>query len=229
MTSPGGRGLTIGAVVARLREDYPDVSISKIRFLDAQGLVSPQRRESGYREYTEQDIDRLRFVLTAQRERFWPLKVIREALDAFDRGLTSDLGVQPTGRPVPPPAQQEGDLPSAEELSRPAAPLRLTRAELASGAGLTSAAVDELETFHLVRADADGHFSADDLAVARAAAQLGEYGVSGRHLRPFRLAADREIGLVEQLGGASAERRAEVLRRALALHLALVRGGLRPS
>lgn len=226
MTTPGGRGLTIGSVLTLLREDFPDLSVSKVRFLDAQGLVSPERRESGYREYTERDIERLRFVLSAQRDKFWPLKVIREALDAFDRGLAPDVSAD--GRPQVPTPAADADLPTAEELRPPrTTPLRLTREELASGSGLSGAEVGELETFHLVRPAQDGHFDEFDLSVAHAAKALSRYGVQGRHLRPFRLAADREIGLVEQAGGAGDEQRAEVLAHCLALHVALVRSGLR--
>ncbi|WP_392426020.1 MerR family transcriptional regulator [Barrientosiimonas humi] len=224
-TSPGGRGLTIGAVLEQLREEFPDLTVSKVRFLDAQGLVSPQRRESGYREYTPRDIERLRFVLAAQRDRFWPLKVIREALDAFDRGLAPDIA--PEGRPAPPPvAESDRPVPAATELAEETPELRLTRAELAEHSGLTGTAVAELETFHLVRPGESGHFSAADLEVARSAKALEAYGLGGRHLRAFRLAADREVGLVEQAAGSSPERRAEVLAACLALHVALVKGGL---
>ena len=83
--------MTIGAVLARLQPDFPDVSISKIRFLETEGLITPSRTGSGYRTFSEQDVERLHYILSAQRDRFWPLKVIRDALDALDRGL------QPTG------------------------------------------------------------------------------------------------------------------------------------
>ena len=96
--------MTIGAVLAALKPDFPDVSISKLRFLEAEGLVTPARTGSGsYRSYTTEDLDRLRYVLTAQRDHFWPLKVIREALDALDRGLTPDSDSGPgQGRPRAP-------------------------------------------------------------------------------------------------------------------------------
>lgn len=223
-TTPRGRGRTIGAVLDLLREDFPDLTVSKVRFLDTQGLVSPQRRESGYREYTDHDIERLRFVLAAQRDRFWPLKVIREALDKFDRGLAPDIS--PQGRPAPPAAEDDESTPSAGDLSERAPDIRLTRAELGEGADLSADAVRELETFHLVRPDAHGHFTGADLAVARQARALAAFGLTGRHLRAFRLAADRESGLVEQAAGSSPERRAEVAAACLALHVALVKADL---
>ena len=94
--------MTIGAVLESLKADFPDLTISKIRFLEAEGLVTPERTASGYRTYSEQDVERLRYVLTAQRDRFWPLKVIREALDALDRGLTPAGATPETVRPQPP-------------------------------------------------------------------------------------------------------------------------------
>lgn len=223
-TTAGGRGRTIGAVLELLREDFPDLTVSKVRFLDTQGLVSPQRRESGYREYTDHDIERLRFVLAAQRDRFWPLKVIRDALDKFDRGLAPDIS--PQGRPAPPAPEDDDAVPSADELGEAVPDVRLTRAELAEGAGLTAETVTELETFHLVRPGGDGHYSSADLAIARNAKALAAYGLSGRHLRAFRLAADREAGLVEQSAGNSPARRAEIAAACLALHVSLVKADL---
>ena len=219
-----------------LRADFPDVSISKIRFLEAEGLVTPQRTPSGYRTFSAHDIERLRYILTAQRDRFWPLKVIREALDALDRGLTppTDEPGARQGRPRPPAPSVDPDLPTAAELARPA-PLRLTAAELREAAELDSTTFEALQTFGLLRPGADGHFDAAALAVARAAGALAGYGVEPRHLRPFRTAADREIGLVQQIvspsrAGSGARRApdptAEVLRQCIALHTALVRAGL---
>lgn len=225
-------GLTISTVLEQLREEFPDLSISKVRFLDAQGLVSPQRSESGYRRYTEGDVDRLRFVLRAQRDRFWPLKVIREALDAYDRGLTPQDEAYTSAVPSVPQPEADPDVPDVEALAGEAADdardaLSLTRAELARGAGADDALIQELETFGLVRAGADGHFGADALAVATAASALAEFGVQGRHLRPFRLAADREVGLVQQVPLRDESQRAVIAQRCLALHVALVKAALR--
>ena len=219
-----------------LRADFPDVSISKIRFLEAEGLVTPQRTPSGYRTFSTRDIERLRYILTAQRDRFWPLKVIREALDALDRGLTppTDEPDARQGRPRPPAPSVDPDLPTAAELAQPA-PLRLTAAELREAAELDSTTFEALQTFGLLRPGTDGHFDAAALDVARAAGALAGYGVEPRHLRPFRTAADREIGLVQQIvspsrAGSGARRApdptAEVLRQCIALHTALVRAGL---
>lgn len=218
-------GLTIGAVLNQLREEFPDLTVSKVRFLDAQELVSPQRSESGYRRYSEDDVERLRFVLRAQRDRFWPLKVIREALDAYDRGLVMDDGEISALPTIPQPGSDE-DVPSAQALLDGPV-LELTREELQRGSGASGSLITDLETFGLIKADAGGHFDGDDLSVAKAAAVLSEFGVQPRHLRPFRLAADREIGLIEQVPARNDEQRAELASKLLALHIALVKAGLR--
>lgn len=226
--------LTIGAVLARLKPDFPDISISKIRFLESEGLISPTRTPSGYRTFGPEDLARLEYVLTAQRDRFWPLKVIREALDAMDRGLQppeTDLA-----RPEVPAAAIDPSLPSAAQL-RSAGPgqLRLTREEVARSSGLPEQTVDALCTYGLLRPDPDGHFPATALPIADAAAALAGYGVEPRHLRPFRTAADRELGLVQQIlsplhGHRYDHRREEVaaalLRECIALHAALVKAAL---
>jgi DNA-binding transcriptional MerR regulator len=237
---PGVRR-TIGAVLAALTPEFPDLTISKIRFLEAEGLLTPHRTGSGYRTYTDRDIERLRYILTAQRDRFWPLRVIRDALDAIDRGLSSTEGDGTEGgRPRAPDVAADPDVPSAEHLAAPPA-LRLTSRELRDAAGLDRPTLDALETFGLIRPDAGGHFDEDALTIARSAAALAAYGVEPRHLRPFRTAADREIGLVQQLvrparssgrnartteGDEEEDLTPELLRLCVTLHTALVRAGL---
>ncbi|HVD63895.1 MAG TPA: MerR family transcriptional regulator [Lapillicoccus sp.] len=237
--TPGTR--TIGGVLAALAADFPDLTISKIRFLEAEGLVTPHRTGAGYRTYSDRDVERLRYILTAQRDRFWPLKVIRDALDAMDRGLQASEPDDPDARPRVPDPTADPDVPTATELAAPPV-LRLTARELREAAGLDRSTLDALETYGLVRADSRGHFDDDALAVARVAVALAAYGVEPRHLRPFRTAADREIGLVQQIvrPARSAAGRLprgevpvpedptpEVLRLCVALHTALVRSGLR--
>jgi DNA-binding transcriptional MerR regulator len=232
------QALTIGAVLTALREDFPDISVSKIRFLEAEGLVTPARTGSGYRSYSEADLDRLHYILTAQRDHYWPLKVIRDALDAMDRGLTPPAG--PAGtltRPQAPRPETDKDVPSAASLTAGSS-LRLTRDELATASGLDAATLDALETFGLLHPDATGHFGEAALTIAHTAAALAAYGIEPRHLRPFRTAADREVGLVQQVitphrGAARSGQAAgkdptgDVLRLCIALHTALVKDGLR--
>lgn len=226
------RGRAIGAVLEELRADFPDVSVSKIRFLEAQGLITPERTASGYRSFDERDVERLRYILTAQRDRFWPLKVIREALDAMDRGLQpAEQGDQ---RPTVPAPADDPSVPTADRLREPAPDLRLTRAELVSASGLSPAMIDALVGYGLLQPDKAGHFAGSALPIATAAAALASHGIEARHLRPFRTAADREIGLVQQvvapLRRSDSERgqalTAELLSHTIALHTALVRAAL---
>jgi DNA-binding transcriptional MerR regulator len=234
---PGPARMTIGAVLARLQPDFPDVSISKIRFLEAEGLVTPSRTGSGYRTFSEQDVERLHYILSAQRDRFWPLKVIRDALDALDRGLQPPGPADAPSRPTVPAADVDPGLPTARDLTRSAS-LRLTAAELREAAGLDEATFAELTAFGLLRTDPAGHYGEPALAVARAAGALAAYGIEPRHLRPFRTAADREIGLVQQATSPMRSRGSagrapavedptpEILALCISLHASLVRAGL---
>lgn len=229
------RLLTIGAVLTALREEFPDVTVSKLRFLEAEGLVTPQRTPKGYRQFTAADVERLRFVLRAQRDQFWPLKVIRESLEAMDRGLEP---APPGGlRPRPPAPAPDADVPEPADLGAEVSRMesravRVSRAELRDASGLEDDAVGELVGFGLLHPDGDGWFGEGDLAVAGAAAALAAYGIEARHLRPFRIAADREVGLVEQAlasrrpGDDRSDRVAEVAHLCLRLHAALLKGGL---
>ena len=224
----GDRPLTIGAVLKAVAEEFPDISISKIRFLESEGLITPSRTPSGYRTYSTADVDRLRYVLRAQRDRFWPLRVIRDSLDALDRGLEVSED-SAAGRPAVPAAADDLDVPPASAL-RPARALRLTGTELCAAAAIGADLLADLERFGLLAPDSSGHYGEPALAVARAAGGLAAHGVEARHLRAFRTAADREVGLVDQILAAErgdvADRRAELLRQCLALHAALVRAGL---
>jgi len=231
--------MTIGAVLAALAPDFPDISISKIRFLEAEGLLTPERTGSGYRTFSADDLERLRYILKAQRDRFWPLKVIREALDKLERGLEPAHGDIAGLRPQVPPGATDPDLPAASELGR-RGNLRLTDRELREASGLDQPTFEALSAFGLVRPDPGGHYGDAALAVARAAGALSAYGIEPRHLRPFRTAADREIGLVQQVvspmrahrqgpGGEGTLRRdptPQILAECIALHTALVRAGL---
>ena len=229
--------LTIGGVLATLAPDFPNISISKIRFLEAEGLLTPERTESRYRTFSPDDLERLRYILTAQRDRFWPLKVIREALDKLDRGLEPATGDGASSRPQVPVGVGDPDLPTASDLGR-RGDLRLTDVELREAAGLDQPTFEALSTYGLLRPDSGGHYCDAALAVARAAGALAAYGIEPRHLRPFRTAADREIGLVQQVvspirgrgrgtnGKISRDPTPQILAECIALHIALVKAGL---
>lgn len=220
---------SIGEVLAQLRAEFPDTTISKLRFLESEGLVEPQRTPSGYRKYSRSDLRRLRYVLTAQRDQYLPLRVIREQ-------LAEGLPPEPPARPNLVALGPDDQLPVPGRMD-PAH--RFTAAELCVQADLKPEALKDLETHGLLAPDAAGHYDADALAVAQAAAAFAEYGIEARHLRAWRAAADREVGvytalvapLLRHRDPAEQARAAETVRELTALsqrlHAALVRQGLR--
>lgn len=221
--------LTIGKVLDALRGDFPDISPSKIRFLESEGLIVPERTPAGYRTYSGADLTRLRYILLAQRDRYWPLKVIRDALDAMDRGLP-DPGLSSAARPVAPRPEPDPDVPEAADLV-PGTPLRLTAREVRETAGLDKDTFSALVGYGLVQPGPSGHFDEHALAVAVAVGDLAAHGLEPRHLRAFRTAADREVGLVQQVVATTSPdsrqaRAADVASACLRLHAALVKGGL---
>ncbi len=235
---PARAHLSIGEVLARLRPEFPDVTISKIRFLESEGLVEPQRTASGYRKFGPDEIQRLRYVLTAQRDRYLPLRVIKDHLDAIDRGLEPPDGPG-SGPRVPMSLVSSDGLPSGDSFGREGSELRLSRAELLEAAGLREEQLRQLESYGLVtQRPGASHFDGDALVVAKTVAEMAAFGLEARHLRPFRTAADREVGLVEQVvaplanqRNPEARQRAEEVVRELSalsvrLHAALVRAGL---
>ena len=232
----GRQLLSIGAVLGVLRDEFPEVTISKIRFLEAERLVEPQRTPSGYRKFSREDVGRLAYVLRMQRDHYLPLRVIREHLDAMDAGEA-------------PPALPGAELaavgerpPAAVERAHPDAFVpgpRLGRAELLAAAGVGEQQLADWESYGLVAATPDGGFDPEMLQVARLVAELGRFGLEPRHLRAVKAAADREVGLVEQVVAPLRRHRnpqtrahAAALARELAtlsvrLHAALVQAGLR--
>jgi DNA-binding transcriptional MerR regulator len=234
--------MSIGEVLAQLRPDFPDVTISKIRFLEAEGLVEPTRTASGYRKFSREDLQRLRYVLAAQRDHYLPLRVIKQHLEALDRGLEPP-GPGGGGPRVPRGLTSAEGLPGPEAFARSAGAdrdVRLARAELLAESGLAADQLEALEQFGLVSARS-GHYDKDALVIATTVAELARFGIEARHLRAFKTAADREIGLVEQViaplvrqRNPEARARADEVARELAalsvrLHATLVKAGLRPG
>lgn len=194
-----GDGYTIGEVLNQLKEDFEDITISKIRFLESEGLVYPDRTESGYRKFTDDDVDRLRFVLTAQRDHYLPLKVIREQLDRLDAGGYPAVGAVPqSGAPVG-VAGDEADDPDG--LAAAPAEVSLGIRELAEATGLDPAQIRALREYGVLgdRTDEKAFFDGDDLVAAKAARELLQLGLEPRHLRMYRQFVDREMALFEQL------------------------------
>jgi DNA-binding transcriptional MerR regulator len=241
-------GASIGSVLSQLRADFPDITISKIRFLESEGLVQPERTAAGYRQFSAADVERLRYVLTAQRDHYLPLRVIKEHLDAIDRGEhDSPLGGHfvehrpRSPRPlvgVPSPA---ATVPAGPEAFDVADTVRMTQEELLAAAGIAAAALTELERFGLVRPGPAGFYDSDAVLVARTARAMTEFGLEPRHLRAFRASADREVGLLAQIvtpmtrqRDPDARARADEVVRELAvlsvrLHALLVKAGLRSA
>jgi DNA-binding transcriptional MerR regulator len=228
----------IGEVLDLLRPDFPGVTIPKIRFLEDKGLVKPERTPSGYRKFSQEDVDRLRYVLRMQRDHYLPLRVIGEHLDAIDRGMKPPP-IDPVVPTVPTVALASDGMPSAESFTR-RDNLRLSRKELLKIAEISEELLTELEQFGLVTPrTGTGHYDTDALVIATTARELAEFGLEPRHLRAFKTAADREVGLVEQVvaphlrgrdaaaRGRAEETISEIAVLSVRLHATLVKAGLR--
>lgn len=229
--------MSIGAVLDLLRSDFPDVTISKIRFLEAEGLVTPQRAASGYRRFTAYDCARLRFILTAQRDQYLPLKVIKAQLDAQPDGELPESGspyVVPRLVPV-------GESPDAGPGTAAVAPtqVRLRREDLLARSGVDEELLTALHKAGVVTTGPAGFFDEHTVVILQCARALAEYGVEPRHLRGFRSAADRQADLITQIAGpvvradkAGARDRADDLARevaalAITLHTSLIKSAVR--
>jgi DNA-binding transcriptional MerR regulator len=180
--------ISIGEVLTLLKREFPDVTISKIRFLESEGLVTPERTASGYRRFAQRDIDQLRAVLTLQRDQYLPLKVIRESLN---EGLPDPEAAAKA------PVAGTGLRP--DDFRPGAGRVRMTRTELAEACGLDEPYIAQLESIGIVWASAAGHYDEDALAIASVVSRLSAYGVEPRHLKTFRVVTDRETGMVEQM------------------------------
>ncbi|MEU2222833.1 MerR family transcriptional regulator [Streptomyces sp. NPDC018347] len=181
--------MSIGTVLNALRDEFPEVTISKIRFLESEGLVEPRRTPSGYRKFSAGDVERLGHILRMQRDHYLPLKVIREHLDAMERGEAAPLpvvGRQRTAEDVPAPV--EGPTVA-----------RVGKAELLAAADIDEAELKEWESYGLIAPLEDGAYDAEAVTVAALVAELGRFGIEPRHLRLMKAAADREAGLVDQV------------------------------
>ncbi|WP_226899552.1 transcriptional regulator FtsR [Nonomuraea phyllanthi] len=212
MSSQAARShMSIGEVLALLQGEFPDVTISKIRFLEGEGLIEPERSPSGYRKFTHLHVEQLRFILTEQRDHYLPLRVIKDRMaESFGR-------------------------PRAVQDKRE---VRLSRAELLEAAGIDEETLTELEDYGLL-APVARRYDEEALNVARSVGALARFGLHARHLRAVKAAAERECGLVEQTVAPILKRRApgaigeadEVARELstllLDLHASLVRSGIR--
>jgi DNA-binding transcriptional MerR regulator len=230
--------MSIGAVLDLLRGDFPDVTISKIRFLEAEGLVTPERTASGYRRFTAYDCARLRFVLTAQRDQYLPLKVIKAQLDAQSDG---ELPATGSAYGVPRLVPVDGTFDDGATWLSGVGPtqVRLRREDLLARSGIDEALLNELIKAGVIKPGTAGFFDEHSVMIAQCARALAEYGVEPRHLRAFRSAADRQSDLIAQIAGpvvkagkAGARDRADDLARevaalAITLHTSLIKAAVR--
>ena len=241
--SPALAGMSIGVVLDLLRPDFPDVTISKIRFLEAEGLVTPQRAASGYRRFTAYDCARQRFILTAQRDHYLPLKVISAQLDAQPDGELPSSGspygvprlVSVAGSTVYDGGSGTGSDAAAVAPSR----VRLSREDLLETSGVDDGLLTALLKAGVITTGPGSFFDEHAVVILQCARALSAYGVEPRHLRAFRSAADRQSDLIAQIAGpvvkagkAGARDRADDLARevaalAITLHTSLIKSAVR--
>jgi DNA-binding transcriptional MerR regulator len=176
--SSSGKLFTIGQVLSVLNPEFPDLSPSKLRFLEEQGLIEPQRTPAGYRKFSEQDVQRTRVILELQRDQYLPLRVIREYLEQLDSGKTPSLP----------------QVQSSVSRLQPKNPIKLTKVALMSETGISAGLLQEAQTLSLI---AKEPFESADLEIARAVVHLQRFGISPRHLRGLKASAEREIGIIE--------------------------------
>ena len=193
--------LSIGEVLDSVRGDFPDVSISKIRFLEAEGLITPERTPAGYRKFFEPDVARLRYILSLQRDHFLPLKVIKDRLAQADASGSYPEAEPPGARGAAPAPAPNGRSASAGDGEAPGiqSSVQLTRAELLDAAGLSEVQLRGLEDFGVVGKRDTDVYDENDLVVAKASGKFFAFGVEPRHLRMYRQFADREAAFFEQI------------------------------
>lgn len=190
--------MSIGDVIKTLSDEFPDITLSKVRFLESEGLIEPDRTPSGYRRFYQEDLARLRYILRLQRDHFVPLKVIRKRLETL--GPTENFEVEQPEPPAPAPIQATREEAELELLE---GGVSMSLSEFMAATGLSDEEVRELEDFGLVHAhplDSGGAFyDEDDLAVAKISKEFAKFGIHARHLKMYKNFAEKEVGLFEQV------------------------------
>lgn len=227
--------LGIGKVLAELREEFPSLTISKIRYLEREGLLEPERTPSGYRKFSFDDVERLRFVLR-QQKRYWPLSAIRQALDEMDRGLVPQTDIDGDIR-VPDVSSDADGLPTPAAFLEGRSRLRLSRVEVLESSGASEELLEQIEQHGLLlRRPGQSAYDGDDLVVVDAVVRLASLGVEPRHLRAVVTAAERESDLLGRVvperrrredKAAAAEQLGELAALTMRLHTVLLRHHLR--
>jgi DNA-binding transcriptional MerR regulator len=184
--------MSIGEVLVTVKTEYPDITISKIRFLEGEGLINPERTPSGYRKFRDDDVARLRRILRMQRDEYLPLKVIKERLEQFD---SETAGLPEEDRPA-------AEAPLSEEMTLPPTGLHMSMDELSAATGVDRDRIRELEGFGIICAhglNGDQYFDGDDFVVLTIVRDLFKYGIEPRHLTMYRHFAEREASFFEQI------------------------------
>ena len=190
--------LTIGKVLAELSLEFPDITVTKIRYLEDEGLIKPERTAAGYRKFSYSDVERLRFILAGQRDNFWPLKYIRQLLDDLDNGIIPDVAGA-TVR-VPTIEVDANGIPEGQAMAPKTSTVRLNRAELIEASGIADDLLDEAEEFDLIKRRPNQKFyDAKALSVAALVSNFADFSIRPRHLRTLRQNAEREAELVKQV------------------------------
>ncbi len=200
--------MSIGEVLVTVKTEFPDVTISKIRFLEGEGLIDPERTPSGYRKFRRDDVDRLRAILRMQRDEYLPLKVIRERLERMDEEPSSNR-----------PAAESSD----EDVAAPATDLHMSADELAAATGVDRSRIKELESFGILCShgmNGDRYYDGDDFVVLSIARDFFKYGIEPRHLSMYRHFAEREATFFEQIVMPMLRQRNPDARKAAADNLA---------
>jgi DNA-binding transcriptional MerR regulator len=195
--------MSIGDVIKTLSDEFPDVTLSKVRFLESEGLIEPERTASGYRRFYESDLAKLRYILRLQRDHFVPLKVIRKRLEHFDPAEEDSPETEEPAaaalpeEPVVRIARDENELEILE------GGLSMTLSEFLNATNLSEDEVKELEEFGLVHAHplptGGAYFDEDDLMVAKIAKDFAKFGIHARHLKMYKNFCEKEAGLFEQV------------------------------
>lgn len=213
--------MSIGDVLKSLREEFPEVTVSKIRFLEAEGLIEPERTPSGYRKFYQQDLARLRYILRLQRDNFMPLKIIRRRLEQFEAdgveapaaaptataasragatGASGATGTTNTATVAAGPALPPAYTPE-DDLDTPVGGLHLSFDELVAASGMAAEHLRELQDYGLISAhnlEGSVFYDEDDLMIAKIAKEFAKYGIEPRHMRMYHNFAEREAVLFEQ-------------------------------
>lgn len=184
---------TIGEVLNQVRSEFDEVSISKIRFLEAEGLIVPARTKSGYRKFSNQDVDKLRYILRMQKDHYLPLKVIKEHIEAIDRGLKPEI--DQVEKPKVPTSLVDLNLVGQKKSN-----IRVTKDELMLNTSISEQDLKESEDYGLIKVLADNrHYDEDAIRTSRVIAALSGFGLEPRHLKVLKSGSDRESSLIKQV------------------------------